>query len=171
MAKNKKLGKRTDIRLYILKNQASELLWHGKLETTVDRAKSISRIAEKMVNLGVKTYDDTIKVYKDKLNQKEETIKVEYVNDGPRKLAARRKMMASLRDLQEVQGEKEKKADFKERTADVTHPLVEKIFREYAPKYAARAKEKGTFGGYTRIIKLGNRRGDDAEMCIIELID
>jgi large subunit ribosomal protein L17 len=171
MAKNKKLGKRTDIRLYILKNQASELLWYGKLETTVDRAKSVSRIAEKMVNLGVKTYEDTIKVNKDKLNQKEETIKVEYVNDGPRKLAARRKMMASLRDIQEIQGAKEKKADFKERTADVSHPLIEKIFREYAPKYAARAKEKGTYGGYTRIISLGNRRGDDAEMCIIELID
>ncbi|NLT19199.1 MAG: 50S ribosomal protein L17 [Firmicutes bacterium ADurb.Bin080] len=171
MAKNKKLGKRTDIRLYILKNQASELLWYGKLETTLDRAKSVKRIAEKMITLAVKSYEDTVKVYKDKLNQKEETIKVEYQNDGPKKLAARRKILASLRDLQEIQGEKEKKADYKERTAEITHPLVEKIFREYAPKYAARAAEKGTSGGYTRIIKLGARRGDDAEMCILELVD
>lgn len=171
MAKNKKLGKRTDIRLYMLKNQASELLWYGKLETTVDRAKSLRRIAEKMITLAVNTYEDTVKINKDKLNQKEETIKVEYINDGPKKLAARRKMMASLRDLQEVQGEKEKKADYKERTADVSHPLIEKLFREYGPKYASRALEKGTGGGYTRIIKLGTRRGDNAEMCIIELVD
>lgn len=171
MAKNKKLGKRTDLRMYILRNQASELLWHGKIETTVDRAKSVRRIAEKMVTLGINTYEDTVKVKKDKLNQKDETIKVEYINDGPKKLAARRKMMATLRNLKEVQGENEKKADYKKRIADIKHPLIEKIFREYAPKYAARKEELGTGGGYTRIIRLASRRGDNAERCIIEMVD
>ncbi|HQC54610.1 MAG TPA: bL17 family ribosomal protein [Clostridia bacterium] len=171
MAKNKKLGKRTSIRMSILRNQASELLWHGKIETTVDRAKSVRRIAEKIVTLGINTYEDTVKVNKDKLNRKDETIKVEYINDGPKKLAARRKMMTILRDLKEIQGEKEKKADYKKRIADIKYPLIEKVFREYAPKYAARKAELGVGGGYTRIIRLENRRGDDAERCILEMID
>ena len=98
---------------------------------------------------------DTVTVTKQKLNQKDEKFDVEFVNDGPKKLAARRKLMAKLEDLQEVQADKEKKADFKKRTADVKHPLVEKMFREYAPKYAKRAEELGQKGGYTRIIKLG----------------
>ena len=107
---------------------------------------------------------------KQKLNQKDEKIDVTFVNDGPKKLAARRKMMAELEDLQEVQADKEKKADFKKRTADIKHPLIEKLFRELAPKYAKRAEELGTKGGYTRIVRTANRRGDDAAMCIIELV-
>ena len=58
----------------------------------------------------------------------------------------------------------------KERVKGVNHPLIEKIFNVYAPKYAERAKELGTGGGYTRIIKLGERRGDAAEKVIIELV-
>ncbi len=171
MANNRKLGKPTDQRLQLVHSQASELLWHGKIETTVDRAKEVRKIAEKMITLAINTHEDTVTVTKKKLNQKDERIDVTYVNDGARKLAARRKMMANLEDLQEVQGDKEKKADFKKRTADVKHPLVEKLFRELAPKYAKRAEDKGQKGGYTRIIKLGARRGDDAEMCILELVD
>ena len=170
MAINRKLGKRTDVRLQMVYSQASELLWHGKIETTVDRAKEVRKVAEKMLTLAINTYEDTVTVTKQKLNQKDEKFDVEFVNDGPKKLAARRKLMASLEDLQEIQADKEKKADFKKRTADVKHPLVEKMFREYAPKYAKRTEELGQQGGYTRIIKLGARRGDDAEMCILELV-
>lgn len=170
MAQARKLGKRTDQRVQLVYSQASELLWHGRIETTVERAKEVRKVAEKMITLAVNTYEDTVTVTKQKLNQKDEKIDVTFVNDGPKKLAARRKMMAELEDLQEVQADKEKKADFKKRTADIKHPLIEKLFRELAPKYAKRAEELGTKGGYTRIVRMANRRGDDAAMCIIELV-
>ena len=170
MAQARKLGKRTDQRVQLVYSQASELLWHGRIETTVERAKEVRKVAEKMITLAINTYEDTVTVTKQKLNQKDEKIDVTFVNDGPKKLAARRKMMAELEDLQEVQADKEKKADFKKRTADIKHPLVEKLFRELAPKYAKRAEELGTKGGYTRIVRTANRRGDDAAMCIIELV-
>ena len=170
MAIARKLGKRTDQRLQLVNSQATELLWHGQITTTVERAKEVRKVAEKMITLAVNTYEDTVTVTKQKLNQKDEKIDVEFVNDGPKKLAARRKIMATLDDMQELQADKEKKADFKKRTADINHPLVEKLFRELAPKYAKRAEDLGTKGGYTRIIRTGNRRGDDASMCIIELV-
>ena len=66
--------------------------------------------------------------------------------------------------------EKESKANFIARTENIRHPLIEKIFNEYAPKYAQRGKEKGQKGGYTRVIKLGARRGDSAEVAVIELV-
>ena len=59
---------------------------------------------------------------------------------------------------------------YKEAGNSICVPLLEKIFNIYAPKYAERAKELGTKGGYTRIIKSGIRKGDNAEMAIIELI-
>lgn len=170
MAGQRKLGKPTDQRVALVYNQASQLLWHGKIETTVDRAKEVRKVAEKIITLAVRTYDDTVEVSKQKLNLKNQKVEVKVVNDGPKKLAARRKMMAILADLQEEKAEKESKKDFKLRTKDVKHPLIEKIFTEYGPKYRARAEEKGQGGGYTRILKLGNRRGDDAEMAIIELV-
>lgn len=170
MAGQRKLGKRTDQRVALVNNQASQLLWHGKIETTVDRAKEVRKVAEKIITLAVRTYDDTVEVTKEKTNLKNQKVAVKFVNDGPKKLAARRKMMAVLADLQEEQAEKESKKDFKLRTKDVKHPLIEKIFTEYGPKYRARAEEKGQGGGYTRILKLGARRGDDAEMAIIELV-
>lgn len=170
MAQVKKLGRRTDQRLQLVYSQAAELLWHGKIETTVDRAKSVKKVTEKILKIAIRAYDDTVEVTKQRLNQKNEKIDVKFVNDGPKKLTARRRIMSMLPDLQETQGEKEKKADFKERTKDINHPLVEKIFREYAPKYATREADLGQGGGYTRIIRIGNRRGDNAEMVILELV-
>ena len=171
MAQNRKLGKRTDQRVELVYSQAAQLLWNGKIETTVERAKEVRKVAEKMITLAINTYQDTVKVTKTKENQKGEKIEVEFTNDGPKKLAARRKMIAALPDLQEQKAPKESKEAFRERTADIKHPLIEKLFGEYAPKYDKRAEELGQKGGYTRILKTGNRRGDDASTCILELVD
>jgi len=174
MATHRKLGKRTDQRVHLLYSQASELLWYGQIETTLERAKEIRSIAEKLITMAIRTYQDTVEVQKEKTNLKNQKIKVAYTNDGPKKLAVRRRLMAVLEDLQEVQaevnGKLETKKDFKSRIKDANHPLVEKIFRVYAPKYDKRATELKQGGGYTRILRLGNRTGDDAQMAIIQLI-
>lgn len=170
MASVRKLGKRTDQRVQLVYSQAAELLWYGKINTTVQRAKEVRKVAEKLITLAIRTYQDTVEVTKQKTNLKDEKIDVKFVNDGPKKLSARRRLMAALPDIQETKGEKESKKAFVERIRDIEHPLIEKIFREYAPKYDKRAKELGQGGGYTRIIRLGNRRGDDAEKAILQLI-
>lgn len=170
MAGNRKLSKPTDLRIAILKNQVSEFLWFGTLTTTVDRAKEVRKLAEKYITLAINSYEDTVKVTKTKKNLKGETIAVEFTNDGPKKLAARRQLMASLIDIQEKKGDKESKSAYKARTADVAHPLVEKLFNDYAPKYAERAKEVGQGGGYTRILRVENRLGDNANMVILQLV-
>ena len=78
--------------------------------------------------------------------------------------------MSKLYDIQEVRAEKESKAAFVARTEDIKHPLIEKIFNVYAPKYAKRREELNNGGGYTRVIKLGTRNGDNALMAIVELV-
>ena len=78
--------------------------------------------------------------------------------------------MTKLVDIQEVRAPKESKSAFIARTEDIKYPLIEQMFNEYAPKYAKRKEELGVGGGYTRIIKLGTRNGDNAQMAIIELI-
>ncbi len=166
----RKLGRPADQRKALLRNQVSDLLWNGKIETTLQKAKETKRVAEKVITLAVRTYEDTVNVTKEKTNLKGEKVAVQFTADGTKKLAARRKIMAIVYDLQEQRVKGERKTDFKERTKDIEHPLVEKIFNEYAPMFAAREKRLGQGGGYTRIFKLGTRRGDNAEMAILELL-
>lgn len=154
----------------MLKNQVSELLWYGQIETTVDRAKAVRSLAEKYITIAMRAYQDDVKVTKTVADTKGAKKEVVFTNDGPKKLAARRRLMAELVDLQEIKGEKESKSAFRARIKDTKHPLIEKMFKEYAPKYDARKNELGQGGGYTRILKTGTRRGDAAETCILKLI-
>ena len=170
MAQLKKLGRPTDERMAVIRNQATALLWYGKVETTVEKAKAVRSYAEKLLTLAINSYKDTVKAEKQVVNAKGEKVAKEVLNDGPKKLAARRTLMAKLYDVQEQKAEGESKTNFKKRTADVAHPLIEKIFNVYAPKYDARNKENGQGGGYTRVLKLEQRRGDAAPMCLIELV-
>ena len=166
----RKLNRPTAHRISLVKNLATNLLWYGKIETTLEKAKEVKSYAEKVLTKAINTYLDTVKVTKDVVNEKGEKIKKEVVNDGPKKLVARRQIMSMLHDIQEVRASKESKADFVKRTEDIKHPLIEKIFNVYAPKYAQRKETLGTAGGYTRVVKLGTRNGDCAEMAIIELV-
>lgn len=154
----------------MLKNQVSELLWYGQIETTVDRAKAVRSLAEEYITIAMRAYQDDVKVTKTVADAKGAKKEVVFTNDGPKKLAARRRLMAELVDLQEIKGEKESKSAFRARIKDTKHPLIEKMFKEYAPKYDARKNELGQGGGYTRILKTGTRRGDAAETCILKLI-
>ncbi|MDE5943901.1 MAG: 50S ribosomal protein L17 [Clostridia bacterium] len=165
-----KLGKTAEQRKAMLRNQASELLWYGKITTTQARAKALQPYVEKIITKAMKVYDLNEEIEVVKADKKGKEIKVKSIKDSPKKLAVRRNIMAKLRDLQEVKGFNEKKSEFKKRTADVQHPLMEKLFNEIAPKYAQRKEELGQGGGYTRIYLLGQRRGDGAEEAIIELV-
>ena len=167
----RKLGVNATQRIALLKNQASALLWHGRIETTEARAKEVASYVAKILTLAVNTYADIIETEVVVKDAKGKDVKKTLVKDGSKKLNARRKIMTLVNDLQEVKGFKESKPDFKKRTKAIKYPLIEKIFDEYAPKYAARKEEKGQGGGYTRIYKLGPRRGDAAEVAIIELVD
>jgi large subunit ribosomal protein L17 len=166
----RKLGMPTDQRMAMLKNQVSDLLWMGRIETTVQKAKEVRRLAEKILTLAINNYEDVVKENVTEKDEKGKEITKEVIKDGVKKLNARRKIMASVFDIQEQRRKGERKAAFKQRTADIKHPLIEKIFNELAPQYKKRADEKQQKGGYTRIIKNGYRRGDNAEMAIIELV-
>ena len=142
-----KLGRTSKERAALLRNQASQLLWYGKIETTAAKAKELKSYVEKLITKAVNTYDDNIEFEVTEKDKKGKEIKVT-----------------------NIKGFNEKKSAYKARTADVQHPLMDKLFNELAPKYAARKEEKGQGGGYTRIYLLGERRGDAAETAIIELV-
>ena len=170
MAYQRKLGRTADQRKALLRGLVTDLIWYGRIETTEAKAKEVRRIADRMITLAVKECENTVSVTKETHNEKGQLVTLEVTNDAPSKLHARRLMMAYLYDLQEQKKQDESKADYKERTKDNKHPVVEKLFREIGPKYKARNAEKNCSGGYTRIYKLGPRRGDAAEMVVLELI-
>ena len=166
----RKLGRAGDQRAAILRNLTTALIWNGKIVTTETRAKEVRSIAEKLITLAVREYQNCETVEKETRNEKSQIVKVEKVVDKPSKLAARRQIMAYLYDVKEPKQDDESKKAYAERTKDAKYPCVEKLFREIAPKYKARNAEKNCAGGYTRILKKGPRRGDAAEMVILELI-
>ena len=166
----RKLGLNATQRVALIKNQATELLWYGKITTTEARAKEVASYVAKILTLAVNSYTDTIEEKVTVLDSKGKEITKTLVKDGPKKLNARRQIITLVNDIQEQKGFKESKAAFKERTT-VKSPLVEKIFEDYAVKYDTRKQENnGVGGGYTRIYKLGPRKGDAAEVAIIELV-
>lgn len=165
-----KLGRTSEQRNAMLRNQASELLWYGKIQTTQAKAKELQPYVEKIITKAIKVYDLNEEKEVVKTDSKGKEVKTKVIKDSPKKLAARRAIMAKLRDLQEKKEFNEKKSEYKARTADIKHPLMEKLFNEIAPKYAQRKEEVGQGGGYTRIYLLGQRRGDGAEEAIIELV-
>lgn len=178
MAKYRKLGKTSSQRKALLRNQVTALLNNGKIITTEARAKEVRKIAEGLIAMAVKEKDNyesvtvTAKVArKDKdgkrvkevvdgkkvtvYDEVEKTIK----KDMPSRLHARRQMLKTLYNVTEVPTEA---AGKKKNTKKVD--LVDKLFNEIAPKYADRN------GGYTRIVKIGQRKGDAAMEVIIELV-
>jgi large subunit ribosomal protein L17 len=170
----RKLGKPTDQRMAMLKNLTTDLLVHGRIETTEARAKEVRSLAENLIALAIKEKDNfeevEVKVVKAKLDSKgnKELEKVtskngkEYLRvvkeektekrqkDMPTRLNARRKIMSKTNKVKDNEGNK--------------IDLPAKLFGEIATKYEARQ------GGYTRILKLGPRKGDNAERVIIELV-
>ena len=165
-----KLGRTAEQRQALLRNQASELLWYGKITTTKAKAKELQPYVEKIITKAISVYDENEEYEVKTTDKKGKEVTTKNVKDTPKKLAVRRLLMGKLYDLQEVKPFNEKKSDFKNRTGDIQHPLMEKLFNEIAPKYAQRKEELGQGGGYTRIYLLGTRRGDGAEEAIIELI-
>ena len=167
---NAKLGRPSKEKNSMLRGLVSDLLWFGKVETTLAKAKAVRSQAEKILTLAINSYEDTVKVVKEVKGADGKKTKTEVLNDGPKKLAARRKIMSYVYDLQEQRKPKESITAYKARIEGINHPIIEKIFNVYAPKYAERAKVSGQGGGYTRITKLGLRRGDASEMALVELV-
>ena len=166
----RKLGKPTDQRLAMLSNLATDILWYGHIETTFDRAKAAAKVVEKIITLAINSYEDVVTVEKTTLDNNGKEKKVTVSKDGVKKLNARRQIIAMVEDRQEQRKKGEKLVDFEARVGDVKMPLIEKIFDDIAPKYAERAKELGQKGGYTRVIKTNVRRGDNAQMALVELV-
>ena len=178
MGDYRKLGKRSDQRKALLRNQVTALIYNGRIVTTLARAKEVQRIAERLITLGVKERDnyETVKVsvkvpVKDKDGKrvkevvdgkrvtKYETVEKEIKKDLPSRLHARHQMLKVLYPVIDVPKEA---AGRKRNTKKVD--LVAKLFDEYGPKYTDRK------GGYTRIVKIGPRKGDAAMEVVLELV-
>ena len=178
MAKYRKLGRTSSQRKALLRNQVTALLNNGKIVTTEAKAKEIRKIAEGIIAMAVKEKDNFEEVtVKAKVARKDENGKrVKEVVDGkkktvydevdktikkdmPSRLHARRQMLKVLYPVTEVPTAQ---AGRKKNTKEVD--LVAKLFDEIAPKYADRK------GGYTRIVKIGQRKGDAAMEVLIELV-
>ena len=178
MAKYRKLSRTSDQRKALLRSQVTSLLYHGKIVTTEAKAKEIRKIAEGLVAMAVKEKDNfeevTVKAkvarkdaegkrVKEVVDGKKKTVydevQKEIKKDAPSRLHARRQMMKVFYPVKEVPA---KGAGRKKNTKEVD--LVAKLFDEIAPKYADRK------GGYTRIVKIGQRKGDAAMEVLIELV-
>lgn len=161
---NSKLGKPTDQRLALIANQASDVIMFGRIETTLDRAKEVAKYVEKCITIAKKGYKDVVTTEKKSVDSKGKEKVVNVSKDGASKLNARRRLLALLEDRQEQRAKGEKKDAFVARTSGIKHPVIEKLFDDYAPKYEDRN------GGYTRVIKTSVRRGDNAQLAIVELV-
>ena len=169
MAEYKKLNRPSGQRKALLRSLVTALIWNGRIETTEAKAKATKQVAEKLITLAIKEYANNVTVSKT-VDEKGVQVKKDFVNDAPSKLQARRQMMAYLYDVKPLKQQKESKHKYNVRTKDAKYPVIEKLFRDIAPKYDKRAKESGQGGGYTRLIKKGPRRGDAAEIVIVELV-
>ena len=172
---NRKLGRTTNIRKSMLKTLSTDLIMYGKITTTEARAKEVKKIVDSIIAQAVKEKDNfemvDVKIVKAKLDSKgnkmtelakskngKEYLKVvkeetteSRQKDMPSRLNARRKMMTKLNKVKDSEGN------------NIDVPA--KLFNEIAPKYANK-----NVGGYTRIIKAGPRRGDAAEVAILQLV-
>jgi large subunit ribosomal protein L17 len=170
MAEHRKLSRPTNQRVAMLRSLTTDLIWHGKITTTEAKAKEVRKLAEKMITLAMDEFDKTVEAEKTVYNEKSQTKEITVTNDAPSKLHARRQMMKTLYNYPEPKKKKENRTEYRDRAGDANNPVVEKLFREIGPKYRKRAEEKGIRGGYTRILKIGPRLGDAADMVIIELV-
>ena len=178
MAKYRKLGRTSDQRKALIRNQVTALLYNGKIVTTEAKAKEVRKVAEGLIALAIKEKDNfeevtvTAKVprkdaegkrVKEVVDGKKVTVYDEVEKtikkDMPSRLHARRQMLKVLYPVKEVPTEGAKR---KKNTKQVD--LCDKLFTEIAPKYA------DLNGGYTRIIKIGQRKGDGALEVVLELV-
>ena len=165
---NRKLGRPTDQRMALLRNQVTNLIWYGRIETTVARAKEVRSLAERLITVAIRECDNTIEVKKESKNEKQQIVMLDVVNDAPGRLAARRHVMRYLYEIPAVQGKDEDKEDFQERVKNVKHPVVEKLSAR-SRRSTRSAPRKRAGGGYTRIVRKGppRRRG---RVVVLELV-
>jgi large subunit ribosomal protein L17 len=178
MSGYRKLSRTADQRKALLRNQVTALLYHGKIRTTESKAKEIRKIAEGLIALAIREKDNfetvsvTAKVARKDANGKRvkevkdgkkvtvyDEVTKEIKKDSPSRLHARRQMLKVLYPVTEVP---ESNKGRKKNTKNIDMPA--KLFDEIAPKYANRQ------GGYTRIVKIGPRKGDAAMEVLIELV-
>ncbi len=178
MAKYRKLGRTSSQRKALLRNQVTNLLYRGKIVTTEAKAKEVQKIAEGIIALAVKERDNyetvtvTTKVPrkdKDGKNVKQvvdgkkvtvfDDVTKEIKKDKASRLHARRQMLKVFTKVTSTPAEA---AGKKKGTKVIDMPA--KMFDDIAPKYANRN------GGYTRIVKIGQRKGDAAMEVLLELV-